>query len=200
MQKQVCAVYEKWKDEGIWHTINVTEGWEHALEIDGFMTFTELRWLYKSSLEMESIIEIGTWQGRSTYALCAGCRGEVYTVDYFKMHKQAQWLIDEGHARSNFDIFAYNMEKINNISLFIGTSKQASRSRKLPRKVDMVFIDGNHEYKYVLDDIKRWTPRARKMICGHDMDMEGVQKAVGEYFGKFEQPPGTNIWAIKLGG
>jgi precorrin-6B methylase 2 len=50
--------------------------------------------------------------------------------------------------------------------------------------VDMVFIDAGHTYKEVLADIKRWLPKTKKIICGHDIGDEEVEKAVKEVFGE----------------
>ena len=41
----------------------------------------ELEWLYKAAKRMKSIVEIGSWQGRSTYVLLSGCQGPVMAVD-----------------------------------------------------------------------------------------------------------------------
>jgi predicted O-methyltransferase YrrM len=50
--------------------------------------------------------------------------------------------------------------------------------------LDIVFIDGNHRYKHVYDDIKGWLPKIRKggYLCGHNFSEKniGVVKAVNE--------------------
>ena len=51
--------------------------------ITGFMSEPELTQLYKWACECESIVEIGSWRGRSTHALLSGCKGKVYAVDHF---------------------------------------------------------------------------------------------------------------------
>jgi Methyltransferase domain len=171
--------------------------WQKSLFISGWMTYPELEWLYERSLTMDSIIEIGSWNGRSTYSLCSGCKGTVYAIDPFRVAKSAKWLVDEGLCRTNFDIFASNMDEFNNIKLFKGTSKQAARSRLLPKKVDMIFIDANHDYEFVLADLKLWSKRATKLLCGHDLNMAGVYRAVDEFFGiENVEHISDNIWAI----
>jgi predicted O-methyltransferase YrrM len=54
--------------------------------------------------------------------------------------------------------------------------------------LDFVFIDGNHTYDYVKEDIEVWTPKVRKggIVSGHDYYKTkagnvGVIKAVDEY-------------------
>ncbi|MES2199322.1 MAG: class I SAM-dependent methyltransferase [Chlamydiota bacterium] len=53
-----------------------------------------------------------------------------------------------------------------------------------------MFIDGNHDYDFVKEDIKLWLPKVRAggILAGHDYDPEGkefsgVKRAVDELLG-----------------
>lgn len=50
--------------------------------------------------------------------------------------------------------------------------------------VDFVFIDADHTYNGVKRDIRAWLPKIKNkgFICGHDIHMDGVRKAVEENF------------------
>lgn len=57
--------------------------------------------------------------------------------------------------------------------------------------LDFVFIDGDHSYESVLEDIQLWYPKVREggMVSGHDYDLTrkklfGVIRAVRQYFKK----------------
>ena len=62
-----------------------------------------------------------------------------------------------------------------------------------PESVDFVYIDANHSYTYVRDDIQTWLPKVKKggIIGGHDYDWSdaefgdelAVKRAVDEAFG-----------------
>ena len=52
----------------------------------------------------------------------------------------------------------------------------------IQNQLDIVFIDGNHKYQPVLDDIEAWYPQIRPggLLCGHDYspDHPEVSRAV----------------------
>lgn len=163
--------------------------------IHGWMSDVELLWLYETSKSMTRIAEIGSWQGRSTFALCSGCPGTVYAIDHFKgseEHKNEQAVI-EGTVR---DKFKKNMRDFKNLVTLTMTSHAASQGFK-DGYFDMVFIDGAHDYDSVLTDLKLWTPLASKLICGHDRDQDGVPKALSAIFGEVKREPGS-LWSKQL--
>ena len=50
--------------------------------------------------------------------------------------------------------------------------------------LDFVFIDANHSYDAVKNDIIAWAPKVRSggVLCGHDYNsFPGVQKAVDDF-------------------
>lgn len=52
--------------------------------------------------------------------------------------------------------------------------------------IDLVYIDGNHDYAFVRDDINHWFPKVKSggIIGGHDWNWPSVQKAISEIFSK----------------
>lgn len=52
-------------------------------------------------------------------------------------------------------------------------------------ELDFVYIDGNHGYKYVLNDIKNYYNKVKDggLICGHDYHHRAVRMAVNEILG-----------------
>lgn len=142
-------------------------------KIDGWMSLMELLFLYETSKQMDQIAELGSYKGRSTYALCSGCQGQVLTIDDFSLTDRQDLDRNVGH--------------FNNVTIIEGKSHEFA----LP--VDMVFIDASHEYEDVKRDIEAWLSHAKKVICGHDWDWEGVKKAVTETIGQPDQVVGS-IW------
>lgn len=152
-----------------------------AEEIQGWMSLEELDWLRDQSKNMESVLEIGAWKGRSTVALLESCQGIVYTVDHFKGNNEIAHHEIIKKEPSIFSQFADNVNEFNNLIVLKTTSKIAANY--FPDKsIDMVFIDGAHDYQSTKNDIEKWMPKARKLICGHDYsdDWPEIKQAVCE--------------------
>lgn len=51
--------------------------------------------------------------------------------------------------------------------------------------LDFIYIDGNHQYSSIKEDIQTWLPKIKPngMISGHDYSWPSVQKAILEVFG-----------------
>ncbi len=52
--------------------------------------------------------------------------------------------------------------------------------------LDMVYVDADHSYNAVVEDINAWMPKIRRggILGGHDYNLPGVCKAVGELIGE----------------
>jgi hypothetical protein len=75
-------------------------------------------------------------------------------------------------------------------SEFFGGKVEVVRSRSVEasrefadRSLDFVYIDGAHDYKNVIADLRAWWPKVgdRGVFAGHDCDIEGVRKALAEF-------------------
>jgi predicted O-methyltransferase YrrM len=71
--------------------------------------------------------------------------------------------------------------------------------------LDLAFIDGDHEYESVRDDVAAWLPKVRKggWIGGHDYwkagGFRGVDRAVDEAFGaKRVELDEDSTWWVRL--
>lgn len=81
------------------------------------------------------------------------------------------------------------IEKHNHVRVLRQTSVQASIT--IPDdSLDMVYIDGNHKYPYVIIDLwSYWTKlRDGGIMSGHDLNFSTVTKAVEEFVAKLKIP------------
>ncbi len=171
-----------------------------APDIDGWMTFTELTWLYERAKEMEHIAELGSWKGRSTHALLSGCKGTVTAVDTWEgsddLRDDTNWMAKREDV---FQIFLKNVGNMPGFGFERGRGVEVFK--EFPDKTfDMVFIDAGHTYEDVKADIAACLPKTRLLICGHDYveSWMGVIQAVDEAFGKPDGVAGS-IWYKWIG-
>ena len=170
----------------------------HDNGIDGFSVVKELQWLFSTSKEMNSIVEIGSHLGRSSHALLTGCSGVVTCVDSWE---PTEWIEEDSKEKSyaRYRAFMENTSSFSNRAVLKMKSPEAANIFP-DGSVDMVFIDGNHGRESVVADLDAWTPKARKIICGHDYNCHGwpeVKEIIDSRFGDKVQTCGT-IWFVEL--
>jgi len=100
-------------------------------------------------------------------------------------------LFDQKHS-ANDHIFKLKMTSENACFHFRGSI------------IDMVYIDANHLYEFVKEDILRWLPKivSGGIISGHDYGFSpcpGVKKAVDEIFGMDKVERFNDLsWMVRL--
>lgn len=164
--------------------------------IHGWMTPTELQWLYSMAMKHKTIVEIGCWKGRSTHALLTGaekCGGFVTVVDHFQGAKGQEAFFPEVAYQDMYHVFMANLGHFDNLKVL---KMKSLEGVKYVDQTEMTFIDGSHDYQDVLDDIDAWMPKTTKMLCGHDYTFPEVKKAVMERFG-VPKILCDSIWAVE---
>jgi hypothetical protein len=161
-----------------------------GMHLWGWVQPSELEWLADHASRMRSVVEIGSFKGRSSFAIASACPGTVYCIDPWEdatpeYDGTDAWTYWQANVGSQFT----------NVVPIRGRSPGAGSA--VPDPVDMVWIDGSHDYENVVADIRYWNTRAQVLLCGHDyLTFPGVQQAVDELFGNTAYvPSGTWIWA-----
>jgi len=142
--------------------------------IEGWLTLPEGKKLAELAEDVgmfSIIVEIGSWKGKSTYCLSRGVgeNGIVYAIDHFKGSKEHGdvWTFPQFHV---------NMEryKCNNVVPIVGKSTEIRWLIK-DDFVDLLFIDGSHEYADVANDYAMYSTVVKKggIICLHDTGPNG---------------------------
>ena len=127
-------------------------------EIEGWLSLEEADALYEAAAQVPEggcVVEIGSYKGRSTYAICLGCMNRkirVYATDTFTGSPG-----EEAHFTQPYkDTF------LRNITEFIETGTLytliMSSGGALMRNLhpNLVFIDGSHVYEDALFDLTAW--------------------------------------------
>ena len=161
---------------------------ERALKIDGQMWDAELQWLAEQASQHHCIVELGSYLGRSARALLDNSPGTVIAIDKFSPHgpEKRDWVLTQ---------FLANTSDCPNLCVVVCDHRRIPPHAFRP---DMVFIDGDHDYAAVCDDIQYWSERLLPggLLCGHDChgDQPGVDQAVKELLPGYVVADNTRIW------
>jgi predicted O-methyltransferase YrrM len=146
-------------------------------DVPGWLTDEEGEALYdlaRACTGKGVIVEIGSWKGKSTICLGLGSRAgsslPVYAVD--------------PHADYRFGDFKTNVERAGIADLvrpIASLSQPAADEFEEP--IELLFVDGSHEYDLVLEDFEKWVPKVVEdgWVAFHDTTWTaGPRKVVGE--------------------
>ncbi|MBW4550902.1 MAG: class I SAM-dependent methyltransferase [Aphanocapsa sp. GSE-SYN-MK-11-07L] len=162
---------------------------EQAESTDGFMTPSELNWLYDHACGQS--VEIGSYKGRSATAIGLKLKvagGQLTCIDLWGW----DWVYDEFQENMKRSKLKVHIMRMNSID--------AAKSFK-EQSLDFIFIDSSHEYEDTVAEIKAWLPRLKSgsLLCGHDYlhpDYPGVEQAANELCPGYENPV-DSIWTYK---
>lgn len=153
-------------------------------DIPGFLDTHEaylLNHLAKSQ-QQAVIVEIGTYYGRATYCLATGAKvsgAHVYTIDAYTPHTIGEMIVLPEIAQA-VKVMLKEQVLGRHVTMMIGEAKAIGKIWEKP--IDLLFIDGSHEYKDVKADFNAWKKHVKGVIAFHDYTdhWPGVQKFVNE--------------------
>ena len=137
------------------------------------------------------VVELGVFDGKNLFYLAKKFPNTQFIgIDlwkYFPSNRINRLPLNSQEEWDNlYASLVKQSEELNNLKLIRGYSSNESKSFQ-DGSVDFVFIDANHDYQFVKDDILAWLPKISKngLIGGHDYSLGwiGVIKAVTEIFG-----------------
>ena len=167
---------------------------KHYSEIHGWCDFDDLYEHYSKILTNDGVfVELGVWMGRSICSLgqrilTLGKTPKIFAVDTFKGSDNEA----EGHAPmvkecggSTLSIFKSNMEDlgISKLITIIENDSFAASQTFLDNEIDILFIDANHSYEYVINDLNYWYPKVKSggILSGHDYSWDTVKQATKDF-------------------
>lgn len=165
------------------------------------MEHDELAWLAIQASKARYILEIGSHRGRSTRAMADNTKGFIHAVDPW----EPTYFKDDGTPLGNsFDVYPQFEQNLKEhiTSGRVAPFKMHSIDFFAPISYDLIFIDGDHRYSAVKNDIKLGLDciNPKGIIAGHDYthnDWPGVKKAVDEFFGTRVKRAADSIWFVE---
>ena len=141
-------------------------------QLEGWLTDSEALGLFEMAAslgEKASIVEIGSWQGKSSYCLVSGLKsGLLYAIDPFNgdagedLASKKEYE-EKKEGRDLEGIFLHNMKRLGvmrKIKMHKGYSKDFHHQFT---EIDALFIDGDHSYAGCSNDFHLY---AHKIIGG----------------------------------
>jgi len=171
-----------------------------AQDIGGWFEGGSLSWVAEVAPKCQLVIEIGVWLGRSTYQWCEHCPGKVIAIDHF-LGSESHGERNTTHKRAVADRDGLIAEAKHNLSRWIDNGKlellemsSAQAALQLDGCVmaDLVYIDSDHSYECVSEEITRWLPLVKPggILAGHDRTWQGVKRAIDELLPDWENGGG----------
>lgn len=146
-------------------------------DVPGWLTDEEGEALYELARRCTGrgvIAEIGSWKGKSTICLGLGSRAgagvRIFAID--------------PHADYRFGDFKANVERagIGELVTPIASLSQPAAD-DFHEPIELLFVDGSHEYELVLEDFEKWVPKVIDggWVAFHDTTWTaGPRKVVGQ--------------------
>jgi len=175
-------------------------GWRYQslfpyTEIEGWLSEKEAVSLYEMSRRLENrkpvVVEIGSWLGKSSFLLALGLKhrggGTLYCIDPFNADGDADSRTAYQEIASTLPVslqqkFEQTMKGLrvdSVIKVLPGYSSQFAPS--FSEAIDLLFIDGDHQYEGVLRDYREWSPhiKAGGVLAFHDVGQLGNEPSDG---------------------
>lgn len=144
----------------------------HLDSIDGWLYLVEAVNLFELSNKIKSlppiVCEIGVWKGKSSYVFASGIKkknGVLYSIDPFNGDGDDASISSYKNAIKKLnttllDNFKKTMSRYKLLKYIKILPMLSESARKIfpEKRIDLLFIDGNHDYKFVKNDYELWSP------------------------------------------
>lgn len=131
----------------------------------------------KLSLQNElTVIEIGSRFGESLEFLLGNFRiKKITSIDPFEVYQEFEKATSPMHDIDTNNLYSTLLEKFKNDPVnFIRKKSDDAHHLIENLSTDLIFVDGNHSYDFVYNDIKNFLPKLKNggIICGDDYFMK----------------------------
>ncbi len=167
-------------------------GWASPARISQYVDFVK-------KIKNGKIIEIGVYGGASLLEICDICKDNqniIFGIDPWETNNYSNGNLLNENTNPTLKEFHYHMlknremlEKIIKkekydrfVNLIVEKASEASK-RFENETIDLIYIDGAHDYNSVYQDLKIWYPKIKRsgLIWGDDYNWQGVQSALHDF-------------------
>jgi len=131
------------------------------------------------------IVELGVHYGDSYFTFCQACeelelKTQLFGIDHWQGDEQTGFYEDEVFEA----VSSYNEEFYSEQSTLLRMDFEEALQRFEDGAIDLLHIDGNHEYESVKKDFETWLPKLQKggLILIHDILVERQDYGVKQFW------------------
>jgi predicted O-methyltransferase YrrM len=117
-------------------------------------------------------IEVGTFKGELSKEILSMWTGTLYMLDVWRP-LDAEYIDSSNHGNFKDGVYADAMANIIGLedrAVMIRCTSEVGSDIFSDESLDFAYIDANHAYDFVKQDIELWWPKVKKggWLCGHD--------------------------------
>lgn len=147
-------------------------------------------------LGLKTGVEVGVDEGEYTEAFAkAGLK--IFGVDPWKVYGDYNDRGNQPELDLKYDRTRRRLAPYTNSTLVRKTSMEAVEDFE-DGSLDFVYIDGNHQFKFIAEDIVEWTKKVKKggIVSGHDYDAGGRNRFVAYVLEAYVKSYDINNWYV----
>lgn len=115
--------------------------------------------------------EVGTFKGQFSKQILNNWSGTLYMIDVWR--PLGEEYLDASNHAEHLDAYSEtmkNVEGLENRAIMVRADSERASDMFSNESLDFVYIDANHAYDYVVQDINLWYPKVKKggYLGGHD--------------------------------
>jgi len=117
-------------------------------------------------------VEVGTFKAEFSKFILDNWNGTLYMVDVWRPLGD-EYLDSSNHKNYQNQVYSYAMDNLQGLEdrgIMIRANSQKASEIFQDESLDFVYIDANHAYDFVVDDINYWYSKVKKggYLWGHD--------------------------------
>lgn len=130
-------------------------------------------------------IEIGVCRAENIYYCLEFCSKiqEITCIDPYLEYQDWNQFISKDIVDKFYNIAILNLKKFKDKIIFIKDKSSNVYNTLIDNKYDYIFIDGEHTYEAVSEDLNNFYSKVKTggIIAGHDYSLPGIKDAIFDF-------------------
>lgn len=121
-------------------------------------------------------IEIGSYEANYSNYILSNWKGKLYLVDVWRYISKGEYddMSNQYNPKQILSSVIDNLSGYEQRAILIRSDSIEATNLFQDESLDFIYIDANHKYKYVYNDMISWYPKLKKggIFSGHDWIMD----------------------------